>query len=234
MNLLILKILLVFIFVSDSFFNKSFAQEHSKSMEAWQELLNKPELADYFSDIFTNLGIEVEETIEKFTVHHKGDHFTLSQGINKDEVDYSVKIKLENVRNMASHGKDDKISTEESYRILSVLFTPLTEASLKMPMMSKSLMRRIAGIENHIHVYLMSSNGKEINAHTLVYLNKKWMVIEGIYGDALRTFKMSPDQALDYQRHVFVAMNKNTTKEWRKFKKWYIDWRKDVSIANVY
>ena len=112
--------------------NISIAQKLTPSMEAWKGLLDKPELANYFSDVFNNLGIEVEETGEKFTVHHKGDHFTLTHGIDENKVNYVARIKLQNVKNMVQHGTDANISTEESFKILSVLFKlQVSEPALK-------------------------------------------------------------------------------------------------------
>lgn len=208
-----------------------YGQEQMLSMHAWDQLLDKPELANYFADIFEDLGIVVEETGEAFTVHHKGDHFTLTEGVDEQKVDYVAHIKLENVKNMAAHGEDATISSEESYRIMSVLFTPLTQASLKNPMLSKPGKRRLSGIENHIHVYLLSPDNKQMNAHTLIYLNKEWMVIPGIYGHAKREFKLTPQEALTYQKHLFHAMKTDTNKEWKQFKKWYMEWREGVSAV---
>ena len=212
------------------FTNNLFAQEETPSMKAWSGLLDKPELAEFFSDIFDNLGIILEETNEKFTVHHKGDHFELSNGIDESNVDYIVNLKLENVSNMVKHGADEKISSQEAYRIMSVLFTPLTRASLETPMMKKPLLRKLAGIENHIHVYLISPDKSQITSHTLIFINKQWIVAKGIHGTAKRTFKISPEQAVEYQKHVFRAIKSNKAKEWKKFKKWYLKWRKDVSV----
>ena len=206
------------------------AQEPTPSMKAWEGMLDKVELANWFSDVFNTLGITVFETGEKFTVNHKGDHFTLTNGIDEANVDYSVTIKLENVSNMSKHGEDSQISSYEAYRILAVLFTPLTASSLKSPMMSKPLMRRLAGIENHIHVYLVSPDQSEITSHTLIYLNKSWIVVPGIHGDARRVFRISPEQALDYQKNMFRAMQANSAKQWKKFKKWYLKWREEVSV----
>lgn len=221
-----LKLAFAFVLFSTTFLN---AQNTKSLIKAWDHLLNKPELANYFTDVFVHLGITVEETQSKFTVHHMGDHFTITEGINKDSVDYIAHLKLENIKRMAKHGDDNAISEYESYRILSVLFTPLTRASLKNDMMTRPLMRKFAGIENHIHIYLISPDGSEKTAHTLIFVNKEWMVIEGIHGNAKRTFTLLPSQALEYQRHVFTAISTDTNKEWKNFKNWYLNWRKGVS-----
>jgi len=207
-----------------------YAQESSSySMKEWEELLDKPQLADFFNGIFDNLGIIVDETSEEFTVHHKGNHFTLSKGINKASVDYTVHLKPENIANMKRHGSDEEISSDEAYKIMSVLFSPLTKASLDHPMLKKPLKRKLAGIENLIHVNLISNNNKNITSHSLIFINREWIVAEGIHGTPKRTYSITPEQALDYQRHIFKAIKNDTRKEWNRFRKWYLTWRKNVS-----
>jgi hypothetical protein len=132
---------------------------------------------------------------------------------------------------MLKHGDDSKIDEQESFKIMSVLFTPLTRASLTSPVLSKPILRRISGIENHIHINLISPEGKDTVSHTLIYLNEKWLVVPGVHGEAKRIFYLTPKDAVDYQRKVFIALNQNNAKAWRKFKKWYIPWREDVSVT---
>ena len=206
------------------------AQDKSPSMEAWSKLLNKSQLTEFFSDIFNTMGIVIEESNEKFTVHHKGDHFELSNGIDESAVDYLIYLELRDIANMEKYGSDAEISSDEAYRIMKTIFTPLTQASLQAPMMRKPLLRKLAGIENLIHVYLVSPDEKEITSHTLIFVNKQWIVAKGIHGQAKRTFKISPEQAVEYQKHVFRALQANKGKEWKKFKKWYKEWRKEVSV----
>lgn len=202
------------------------------SMEAWESLLNKKQLADYFSGIFNSMGFVIEETKEEFTVIHHGDYFKTEKGINREKVDYVVKLKLENIQNMQKHGDDNAIDAMESFRIMSVLFTPLTEASLSNPMLNKPLMRKMSGIENHIHVNLISPDKTDTVSHTLIYLNKSWMVVPDVHGKAKRVFNLTSQDAIDYQKQVFIALQKDTMKGWKEFKKWYMNWRKGVSYAS--
>lgn len=197
--------------------------------EMWAPLLNKEGLAEYFSGLYESLGIEIEETGEKITVLHLGNHFELKDGIDPDSVDYNITLKLENIKNMAQHGEDNKIDSYESYRIMSVLFTPLTRSSLENPMMNKPFQQKMAKIENHVHVYLESPTNDEFVSHTLIFLNKKWIVAEGIHGEAKREFRLNPDQAIVYQREAYHAQKEDSRKSWKKFKKFYLEWRKTVS-----
>lgn len=206
----------------------SFSQQES-AIEQWEELLNKPKLAEYFNGIFEDMGFIVEETGETFTVHHGGDHFTINSGIVSDEVDYIVRLHEENIQNMRRYGADSEINASESYKIMSLLFTPLTVASLSNPTLSKPMLRKMSGIDNHIHVNLLSPDYRDTTSHTLIFINRAWMVIPGKHGTALRTFNLTEQDAIEYQRQVFIALKANNMKSWKQFKRWYMIWRKKVS-----
>ena len=217
-----IAIIFTLIFVQNITFSQSV-------MDQWKGILNHPGLAEYFSGMYESLGITVEETGEKVTLHHRGDHFDLEKGINPDSVSYNITIQTENVKNMAEHGLDGEIDPNESYKIMRVLFTPFTKSALESPWMNKSFQMKLAGIENHVHVYLHSPDKKDFVAHTLIFINDEWVVIEGVHGDALRRFDLQPKDAIIYQRAAFQAQKVNTRKSWKAFKKFYLDWRKTVS-----
>jgi hypothetical protein len=54
-------------------------------------------------------------------------------------------------------------------------------------------------------------------AHTLLFINKKWMVADGIQGDAKRVFNITPEQAIEYQRTAFTAQKGDHKKSWKAF-----------------
>ena len=58
-----------------------FTQDIS-SMKTWENILQTPELVEYFRGIFNHLGISIEETGESFTIHHTGQGFASE---NRDE-----------------------------------------------------------------------------------------------------------------------------------------------------
>ena len=89
------------------------------SMDAWENIFQTPELLSYFDGVFDHLGIIIEETEESFTVHRSDTKFIFDKGIKKDEVDFIVPLKLENIENMILHSKDGTIDPSESWRILS-------------------------------------------------------------------------------------------------------------------
>jgi hypothetical protein len=113
--------------------------------------------------------------------------------------------------------------------IQTVLFTPLTQSGLNQPVLTKKFFLKKAKVEEHIHVYLHSPDKKESISQTILFANKKWVIVPGVYGNAQRVFHLTPAQALDYQRHLFGAQKTNNTKGWKAFLKWYNEWKDTVS-----
>ncbi len=207
---------------------QSLAQEGA--MESWQKLLNQKGLADYFKGTFETLGIFIKETNETFTVHHQGDHFELSKGVDSSEVDYLVELKPENINNMEKYGADGEVSEMESYHIMSVLFTPLTESALNNSILTDKRMLRKGGVEEHIQVVLYSPGKRDSTTHTLVFANDQWLLGKGLLGTPQRRFELMPGDAVLYQRQLFAAQKDGSNKAWKEFGKWYKIWRQGVSV----
>jgi hypothetical protein len=200
------------------------------AMQAWQNIVQTPEIIAYFNGVFQQAGVRIEETGEQFTVTHTGAAITFAPGIAPD-VDFVVPLRLENVQNLVGHTLDGKIDPGESWRIVQVLFTPMTQATLRTPMMVNPWMLRLAGVEDRIHVHLLYPNGGDAATHTLIYEDGRWRVLSGLHGTAQRTYRLTPDQALDYQRHVTQAARQNSLRGWIQFALWYRQWRAAVSHA---
>ena len=206
--------------------------EYTSSLDAWENILQTPELLLYFNDVFDHLGIIIEETDEKFTIHHLDTEFIFEEGIVESAVDFIVPLKLENIENMMLHAKDGKIDSSESWRILNVLFTPLTEVTLQNPVLSVNWRRKLAGVEDLTHVYLLNPDGEEASKHSLIYIKGQWLVLKGIHGNPKRTYRMTPEDSLEYQRTIFKALKQDTFWGWIKFSTWYKKWRKKNSITH--
>ncbi len=145
-----------------------------------------------------------------------------------------TKSKLQNIENMVKHAQDGKISANESWRILNVLFTPMTRVTLKTPVLSVNWRRKLAGVEDLTHVYLLNPSGEEASIHTLIYVKGQWLVLKGLHGNARRIYRMTPEQSLEYQREIFSAMQENTLWHWWKFSRFYKKWRKSCSVTHKF
>ena len=204
--------------------------QESSSLKTWESILQTPELINYFNGIFNHLGVVIDETGESFTIHHTGDAFIFEEGIINDKVDFIVPLQVENIKNMVRHSEDGKISENESWRILDVLFTPMTRVTLETPVLSVNWRRKLAGVEDLTHVYLLNPSGKEASSHTLIYVKGQWLVLKGLHGSPRRIYRMTPTQSIEYQRAIFSAMQKDTLWGWWKFAKFYKKWRKTCSV----
>jgi hypothetical protein len=200
------------------------------AIDVWRGITQTPEIVDYFRGLFHTMAFTVAETGEAFTATHEGPAVTLRAGADPT-ADFTVPLRLENIERLAAHTHDGRISPDESWRIAAVLFTPLTRVTLENPVMASNWVRRLAGVEDLIHVKLVNPAGHDEAVHTLVYASRQWLVLSGLHGRAARTYRLTPEHSLDYQRRVFAAMQQNTMAGWWGFARWYRRWRAAVSSS---
>lgn len=205
----------------------------TSSIQKWSTIVQTPEVMDYFRDVFSKAGVIVEaanptEAKEEFTVVNDGNAFTFHPGIDAD-VEFVVPLRQENVDNLMQFASDGRFDAYESWRIVQILFTPLTRAALQSPAVRRNWLRYLAGVESIIHVHLVDPNGGEAVRHTLAYAGNQWLVIPGLHGVAGRTYWLSPEQALNFQRQLYKALKEDTLSSWWQFSNWYREWRMTVS-----
>lgn len=199
-------------------------------MAAWANIVQTPELIEYFKGLFHKAIVTVEETGEQFTVTHTGNDIQFAPGA-QDSVDFHVPLKLENITNLVEHAAQGRIEPAASWRIVCVLFTPLTKAALSNPIVTKNWLRKIAGVESLIHVHLLNPSGEDAATHTLAFAAEQWLVIPGLHGTPGRVYHLNTDQALEFQRSLFATMQSNSSGAWWQFANWYREWRPSVSTV---
>ena len=202
--------------------------QKSQAIDLWRTVAQTDELVDFFTGMFDVIGITIAETGEELTVRVGEGRIHIEPGL-PDKYDFLVPLKLENVANMASHAADGRLDEFEAWRIASVLFTPLTRETLKNPVMSRGILRRLARVEDLIHVQLLGPQAEQVASHTLVFASGQWLVIEGRHGWARRTFTMTGEECVAYQKQVFKAMKANSILGWIRFARWYVKWRPSSS-----
>jgi hypothetical protein len=204
-------------------------------LEGWRSVANDPQVVKFFAGLFERLGVEIGEQ-EQFTCHHRGDRIEFEDGLNTEQVDYSVKIEPAQAERVAEEARrGGGFDDAEAFRITRTLFTPATAAIMAHnPVLSNSVVRQLTGAEDVIHVRLHSPSPDEPDAaHTLTYADGRWQVQPGLHGEAARTFTLSTEAALDYQRRVFAAVKANNFLGWLSFGLWYRGWRKKVSVKGA-
>ncbi len=212
--------------------NTQLVQAPSKpAMQLWSEIVQTPQIVGYFDGVFTKAGVHVRETGEQFTVTHHGDRIAFQPDIDED-VEFVVDLSQEQVHNLWRHAEGGEFSPEESWRIVQALFTPLTRAALQSPTVRRNWVRFLAGVETLIHVHLIGPEGQSAATHTLAYAGSQWLVIPGLHGKAERTYYLTPDEALAFQRQLYAAMKDDSYGAWWRFANWYREWRIRVSTTD--
>ena len=201
---------------------------NGRAIDLWRAVAQTDELLDFFTGMFDVIGVTIEETGEELTVSVEEGRVRIEPGL-PDEYDFLVPLKLENVTNMARHAADGSLDEFEAWRIASVLFTPITRETLKNPVMSNGILRKLARVEDLIHVQLLGPQAEQVASHTLAFAGSQWLVIEGLHGQARRTFTMTGDECVTYQKRVFTAMKSNSILGWLRFARWYFKWRSSAS-----
>ena len=128
------------------------------ALQAWRAIPQTRDIVDYFRGIFDVIGVTIEETGEELTIALEAEQIRIDAGLPENP-DFVVPLKWENVENMVSHAEDGKIDSHESWRLVSVLFTSLTQATLYNPIMASDIGRRISRVEDLANVYLIAPDG---------------------------------------------------------------------------
>lgn len=200
-------------------------------MEVLQTVAADARVVQFVAGAFERLGVNVRDTGEAITCVHRGDQIDFEDRIVHGRVDYTVEVESTQLEHLGQQVQAGTFDEMEKFRIVRVLFTPATAAMLAdQPVLSHPLVRRLAGVENLIHVRLVApAAGEEDGTHTLVYAAGQWLVFPGLHGQAQRTFTLSTEEVLDYQRHIFAAVRAVAFGEWLRFGRWYRQWRRGVS-----
>ncbi len=204
------------------------AAKPEKAVDLWRGIVQTKEIVEIFRGLFEVIAITIEETGEELTVRMGEDRISIDPGL-PEIYDFLVPIKLENVHNMVSHAADGRLDAFEIWRIIGVLFTPLTRETMRNPVLSKTILRKLVGIEDLIHVQLLGPEAEQVANHTLAFAGGQWLVIEGLHGRAGRTFAMTGEDCIAYQKQVFRAIKADTFMGWLSFARWYVKWRPGVS-----
>lgn len=200
------------------------------SLESWQAISQRPPIVEFFRGLFDVLGVRVCDTKESFTCIHKGDRIEFSPKLNEERVDFTLTIVSEQVRRLVEDAADGTFDAAEQFRIFRAFFSPAAAATLKNPLLSHPVVRKLSGAEDLIHVTLQSPvPAEESYSHTLVYAARQWLVFPGVHGQAKRHFHLNMEQALEYHRRALAAIKENKLSSWMTFSKWYRKWRTGVS-----
>ncbi len=199
-----------------------------RTIDLWRAIEQTDQIVNVFVGMFEVIGITIEETGEQLTARVEEGTIRIDPGL-PERYDFLVPLKLENVHDMVRFTADGRLDESEIWRIIAVLFTPLTRETLRNPVMSKAILRKLAGIEDLIHVQLLGPEAEHVANHTLAFVSRQWLVIEGLHGQARRRFTLTSEECMTYQKKVFDTIKANNFLSWMRFARWYAKWRPSVS-----
>lgn len=197
----------------------------------WQAVTQDPRVVSFFRGTFERAGVRVTDTGEGFTAIHRGDRVDLDPSLDDTTTDFVVEIDSSQADRFAQAAATGELDQIAQYRVVRALFTPATRATLRTPMLANGVLRRLARIEELIHVRLRSPAPavEPDTTHTLVHVRGQWLVIPGLHGRPGRSFDLTTADAVTYQRQVFSGLKRNSWLGWLRFGVWYLRWRPTVS-----
>jgi len=203
----------------------------STNEQQLKDLAQKKSAMDWFKGLFTQVHLEITDTGEKFTILHHGDRVEIVSGFHAKKPNFVIPLESENIRRLTMAFADDNISAQEQYRIVKFMLKPCLKAALEMPILNNQTLQKIVKVDTHWQEALLDPQGNEDEQVTVVYVNKQWLVLPGYHGKAQRRLVLTPDQLLDFQRRVLEADASGDVTQWVKLAKWYVKYRKDVTVA---
>lgn len=200
------------------------------SMERWDVVNRFPALLHFFRQVAEVAGISVTDTGEEFTCRVGADHMAMEPGIAPD-VQFVLHLKRLQIDRLADVVATGSLTDIELYRIVREVFTPAAVATLHSPIVRNPYLRKLSGVEDLIHVRLISPVPDEEpdTVHTIFYANRQWLAIPGLWGVPARVFELSVAEALEYHRRVTAAGRTDSLTSWLAFTRWYQGWRRGVS-----
>lgn len=202
----------------------------SSNQTQLEQLTQKKSAVDWFNGLFTQLHLEITDTGEKFTILHHGDRAEVVSGFHAKKPNFIVPLMSENVGNLVHAFSDDKIDSQEEYRIVKFMLMPCLRAALAMPILNNSAVHKIVKIDTHWQEVLLDPSGNEDVQVTVIYVNKQWLVIPGLHGTPNRRLALTPAQLMDFQRRVLAADASGKISDWAALAKWYSDWREEITL----
>lgn len=203
----------------------------SANQQQLEDLAKKKSAIEWFQGLFKEVHLEITDTGEKFTILHHGDHVEIVPGFQAKKPNFVIPLESESIGGLTRAFSDDKIDTEEQYKIVRFMIKPCLQASLDMPILNNKALQQIVKVDTHWQEALLDLQGKEDVKLTAIYVNKQWLVIPGYHGKAQRRLLLTPEQLLDFQRRVLEADASGDISKWMELAKWYVKYRKEVTVS---
>jgi hypothetical protein len=182
-----------------------------------------------FKDMFDRVGLQILDSDERFTCIHKGNKITFEDGIDEDSVDFCVSIYSYQIDRFIADVKIGYKDPLSHFRLAREFFRFPQHGGkslLNNPILTNSTFRKLIHSKNLLH-----NKDEESDAtYTVFFVNGSWNLASGLVGDPERVFRLSVDDALELNRHIFTASRDTKLTDMPKLAKWYVDWRDRVEV----
>jgi len=196
----------------------------------WSMMEDSPQMVAYFKGTFGTMNFTVKETGERFYLVNEEKRIKVMGG-RAGNADVDVPITQQEAESVARLGADGKLDEADSQAIMKILFGPVAGAFLSGSFLNNQTIRRLAGVEDLIHITFRTDGGADTSAITLRAEGDHWTVTHGLVGKPKRVFRLQPGDSVDYMRHVYKTRSSNNPGVWIGFVNWYKHWRDRVSYV---
>jgi hypothetical protein len=206
------------------------------SIQKWAAAMQPKPVVDFFAGLFHRVGVRVSDTGEAFTVVHSGDRILFSDELDEAAVDFTVSIDSAQVDRMLGYMKAGALSERARFRIMAVIATPATRALLARPVIRSERLREllywIGNAEERTQVVLIPPPGESEVGHTIERRGAVTTVTAGLHGTAERVYRLSVDDAVEFQRRMIAARSADSLWTWIQFARWYGEMRARVAVPS--
>jgi len=204
-------------------------------IDLWRSAPQPPSLVRMLDGLFRRLGVHIEDTGEELTCLHRGARIEFEPGVDHAGIDYLVRIYAFQAEQLAEEARRDDIDPLDQFRIARELLQGIAEGVgrrnvLANPLMSNPILRAVIRGKNLAHLTLLSPDpSQEPDANfSLLFVHPAWILVPGRVGMPKRLLRVSVDNGLDLQRHLFAASSSGGLLNWWRTALWYVEWRKRV------
>jgi hypothetical protein len=195
------------------------------SVQKWAAAMQPAPIVAFFDGLFHRVGVRVVDTGEAFTCIHAGDRIVFSDELDPDTVDFVVEIRSAQVDRLLAGLRAGELDDAAKFRIMAAISTPATRAMLARPVIRSATMREflywVGDSEARMQVVLIAPPGETDHAHTIVRGEDGTTVTPGLHGQASQVYRLTVDDAVEFQRRMMAARTENSVLTWIGFARWY-------------
>ena len=198
--------------------------------QKWSVIEESPQMVAFFRGTFDTLNFTVKETGERFFLVFGGERVKVTGG-RSGLADLDVPIGQAQVDAVARLAADGTLDRQDAFSVMQILYGPVARAFLTGSFLKHDVIRRLAGVEDLIHITFWTPGRPDSASVTLMAEGGQWYVMDGLVGRPKRVFRLNEVETLEYMRRVHMTRKSSNPMVWVDFVNWYVEWRDRVSVV---